>query len=133
MEEVYTSTFDFNAICYPYVGYHLFGDGSHRGMFLAGLKEHYQVSGFSAGNDLADHLGAMLRYVAYSEDEGEREELLFLFIVPSLKKMLEGFEDGANPYKRVLQALLLILQSSAKSEETKISTKIRSEECQYDR
>jgi nitrate reductase delta subunit len=93
MEEVYTSTFDLNAVCYPYVGYHLFGDGNHRGMFLAGLKEHYQVSGFSAGNDLPDHLGVMLRYLARSQDEGEKEELLFLCMIPALKKMLEGFGD----------------------------------------
>jgi nitrate reductase assembly molybdenum cofactor insertion protein NarJ len=102
-------------------------------MFLAGLKEHYQVSGFSAGNDLPDHLGAMLRYLAHSKDECEREELLFLFIIPSLKKMLEGFEDGGSPYKGVLQALLLTLRSSAKFEETGMPTKISSEEFRYER
>jgi nitrate reductase delta subunit len=133
MEELYTSTFDLNAICYPYVGYHLFGDGNHRGMFLAGLKEHYQVSHFSAGNELPDHLGVMLRFLANDGDEGEREELIFLCIIPALKKMLEGFEDKSNPYQGVLQALLLMLQSSTRFEETDISTKISSEEFRYDR
>jgi nitrate reductase delta subunit len=133
MEEVYTSTFDLDAVCYPYVGYHLFGDGNHRGMFLAGLKEHYQVSGFSAGNDLPDHLGVMLRYLAHSKDEAEREELLFLCIIPALKKMLGGFDDSGNPYKGVLQALLLVLQSSGKSDEAGISSEISSEEFRYDR
>jgi nitrate reductase delta subunit len=133
MEEVYTATFDLDAVCYPYVGYHLFGDGNHRGMFLAGLKEHYQGSGFSAGNDLPDHLGVMLRFLAHSNDEGDREELLFLCIIPALKSMLDGFEDSANAYKGVLQALLLVLQSNTQPEEVGTFPKIASEGFRYDR
>jgi nitrate reductase delta subunit len=133
MEEVYTSTFDLNGICCPYVGYHLFGDGSHRGMFLSGLKEHYQVRHFSAGNELPDHLGVMLRFLANNEDEEEREELILLCIIPAVKKMLEGFRGSSNPYKGVLQGLLLMLQSNIRSEEIGISTKAPSEEFRYDR
>lgn len=133
MGEIYANTFDLNGICYPYVGYHLFGDGDHRGMFLAGLKEHYQASDFSAGNELPDHLGVMLRFLGYIKDEGEREEFIFLSIIPALRKMLEGFRDRSNPYKGVLQALLLMLQSSIRPEETGISTKIGSEEFRYER
>ena len=114
------------------MGYHLFGDRNHRGIFLAGLKEHYQVFRFSAGNELPDHLGVMLRFLANEEDEEEREELIFLCIIPALKKMLEGFRSS-NPYKEVLQALLLMLQSDIRSEETGISTKAPSEEFRYER
>ncbi|MET0112525.1 MULTISPECIES: Nitrate reductase, delta subunit (fragment) [Limnospira] len=31
LEEIYTSTFDLNPTCYPYLGYQLFGDGYQRG------------------------------------------------------------------------------------------------------
>jgi nitrate reductase molybdenum cofactor assembly chaperone NarJ/NarW len=62
MEEVYTRTFDLQGICHPYVGYHLFGNDSKRGMFMAGLKEHYEICEFSSGNELPDHLSTMLRF-----------------------------------------------------------------------
>jgi nitrate reductase delta subunit len=110
MEEIYTKTFDLDVVCYPYVGYHLFGDGNHRGMFLAGLKEHYQICGFSTGNELPDHLSVMLRFLARDEDREERDELLGLCILPALRKMVEGFRDETNPYQKLLRAILLLLQ-----------------------
>jgi nitrate reductase delta subunit len=90
MEELYTSTFDLNAICYPYVGYYLFGDGNHRGMFLSGLKEHYRICHFSAGNELPDHLGVMLRFLANIENEEEREEIILLMHHPRREKDVRG-------------------------------------------
>ena len=133
MEEIYTHTFDLHGSCYPYVGYHLFGDGNHRGMFLAGLKEHYQVYHFSAGNELPDHLGVMLRFLANQEGEEDRDELIFLCILPALKKMLEGVRDRSNPYQGVLQALSLMLQSNTESEEAGMSPETGLEEFRYAR
>jgi nitrate reductase delta subunit len=109
MEEIYTRTFDLQAICHPYVGYQLFGNGSQRGAFMAGIKEHYKACGFSAGNELPDHLGIMLRFASTCTN-AEREELVNECIVPAVKKMVSGFEDTSNPYRGVLQALLLVLQ-----------------------
>jgi nitrate reductase delta subunit len=110
IEEIYTRTLDLNAACYPYVGCHLFGDGNHRGMFLAGLKEHYQICGLSPGTELPDHLSVMLRFLARDKDNEERDELLSLCILPALRKMVEGFKDGRNPYQRLLGAILLLLE-----------------------
>jgi nitrate reductase delta subunit len=109
MEEIYTRTFDLQAICHPYVGYHLFGSGGQRGMFMAGLVKHYNVCGFSAGNELPDHLGIMLRFASTCTN-AEREELVNECIAPAVKKMVSGFEDASNPYRGVLQALLLVLK-----------------------
>ncbi len=109
MEELYTCTFDLQAICHPYVGYHLFGNGSQRGAFMSGLKEHYKTCGFSAGNELPDHLGIMLRFASTCTNT-EREELVNECVIPAVKKMASGFGDGSNPYKGVLRALLLVLQ-----------------------
>lgn len=128
LEEIYTSTFDLNVIFYPYVGCHLFGDGSQRGMFLAGLREHYQGSHFSPGNELPDHLSVMLRFLAHNEDEEEREELIFLFIIPALRKMLEGLEGSGNPYMGMLQSLLLMLQSDTQVQKGGITANVGCEE-----
>ncbi|HXX33908.1 MAG TPA: molecular chaperone TorD family protein [Thermodesulfobacteriota bacterium] len=109
IEELYARTFDPQAASYPYVGYQLLGDGNHRGMFLAGLKEHYQIYDFSSGNELPDHLGVMLRFLARDDDKEEREELLSLCILPALRKMVHGFSDDGNPYRKLLKAILLLL------------------------
>jgi nitrate reductase delta subunit len=109
IKELYTRTFDLETVCYPYVGYQLFGDGNHRGMFLARLKEHYEICDFSSGNKLPDHLGVMLRFLARDDDKEEREELLSLCILPALRKMVQGFSDEGNPYRKLLKAILLLL------------------------
>jgi len=109
MEKIYAETFSLKGVCYPYVGYYLFGDGSHRRMFLAGLEEQYQIYDFSAARELPDHLGVMLQFLAKDEDEEEIDEMISLCVIPALRRMLEGF-DRATPYREVLQALLLVLQ-----------------------
>src|SRR3972149_6407406 len=62
MEEVYTRTFDMQPVCYPYVGYHLFGESYKRGAFMAQLNEGYRTYGYSSGNELPDHVGIILRF-----------------------------------------------------------------------
>jgi nitrate reductase assembly molybdenum cofactor insertion protein NarJ len=79
-------------------------------MFLAGLEEQCQIYGFTAAQELPDHLVVMLQFLAKDEDEEERDELISLCVIPSLKRMLEGFEDRPTPYEEILQALLLVLQ-----------------------
>jgi nitrate reductase molybdenum cofactor assembly chaperone len=64
LEELYTGTFDLQAVCYPYVGYHLFGDSYKRGMFMAQLNAGYLERGFSAGKELPDHVAVILRFLA---------------------------------------------------------------------
>jgi len=117
MEEIYTRTFDLQAICHPYVGYHLFGNGSQRGMFMAGLIEQYNVCRFSVGNELPDHIGIMLHFASTCTN-AERKELVNECVAPAVKKMVSGFEDDKNPYKKVLEALLLFLQSEGVDQTT---------------
>src|SRR5690554_3082449 len=62
LEELYAATFDLKPVCYPYVGYQLFGDTYKRGEFLARLNARYRESGFVAQGELPDHLSLILRY-----------------------------------------------------------------------
>ncbi len=109
LEELYTATFDLQPLCYPYVGYQLFGEEYRRGMFMAGLREHYRACGFETGNELPDQLCVILRFLSGREPEAVEQELVSDCLVPSLKKMVAGFADAANPYRAPLQALLLFL------------------------
>jgi len=128
VEEIYDETFGLAGVCYPYVGYHLLGDGSHRRLFLDGLKEQYQIYDFSAAQELPDHLGVMLQFLAKAEDEEEIDELISLCILPSLRRMLEGFEDRGTPYKNVLQALLLVLREGQGTQDDKTRVEIEVQE-----
>ena len=110
MEEIYARTFDLQAACYPYIGYHLFGEDSRREIFMAGLEEYYQTYGFPTGNALPDHLTIFLRFLAKERDEEEREELIDLCLLPALEHMVKGFEQKDNPYREVLDALRVALR-----------------------
>ena len=109
-EEVYTSTFDVQAVCYPYVGYHLFGESYKRGLFMARLNEGYRERGFSAGNELPDHVAVVLRFLACAPDGDFAQALLREGLVPALDKMRAAFGDqSGNPYAGLIQALSLVL------------------------
>lgn len=113
LEDLYTGTFDLQPLCYPYIGYQLFGEEYRRGMFMARLREHYRSSGFVAGDDLPDHLCVILRFLA-SREHGEVErELVTDCIIPALSKMVAGFSEPTNPYQGALHALLLLLELHA--------------------
>jgi nitrate reductase delta subunit len=112
--EIYSSTFDLQVVCYPYVGYQLFGESYKRGAFLVGLKEHYRGHEFSFGNELPDHLAVILRFLAALEgqesDQKLNHKLVSMCVVPALEKMKNSFSDGNNPYGNVIVALLILLQ-----------------------
>ena len=108
-EELYSGTFDLQPLCYPYVGYQLFGEEYRRGMFMARLREQFRCSGFAAGDDLPDHICVILRFLAGREPEEVERELVSECLVPALRKMITGITDAANPYRDLLQALLIVL------------------------
>ncbi|MGA8891567.1 MAG: molecular chaperone TorD family protein, partial [Anaeromyxobacteraceae bacterium] len=59
MEEAYSSTFDLDPACAPYVGHHLAGETPKRGIFMARLADAYREDGFPGGapsGELPDHV-----------------------------------------------------------------------------
>jgi len=133
MQAIHRRTFDVESACYPYVGYHLYGDGNHRWIFLSGLKEHYRVCGFSTANEMPDHLGTMLRFLAKNNDEEEKDELISLCFIPALERMLEMFRGHGNPYRAVLEALLLLLRGGQGARDRGMSRDFVKEEFLYGR
>lgn len=113
MQEIYTTTFDMQPVCYPYIGYQLFGESYKRGAFMAQLNEAYHASGFSTEKELPDHLSIVLRFLG--QDPTKREDdfgsaLLHEGLVPALRKMVETLRKQLdNPYSGVLAALLFVL------------------------
>jgi len=107
-EEIYTGTFDLQVVCFPYVGYQLFGESYKRGAFLAKLNEEYRSRGFSAERELPDHLAVILRFLAVSEEDDVTRELVSECVAPALERMKRSFKGRTNPYGDVIQGLSLL-------------------------
>lgn len=108
LAELYSSTFDLDPACAPYVGHHLCGDGPKRGLFMARLAEVYHQDGFAEGapaGELPDHLSVVLRYLSAVPQGASRQALVEDGLVPALDKMLAAPLDPGNVYRSVLAAL----------------------------
>lgn len=107
VQELYTSTFDLNPACCPYIAYHLFGESFKRGALMAKLRETYTEHGFASNlTELPDHLATLLRFVAACADEELAQEILTELVLPALRTMAAAFASGSNPYGDVLRSLL---------------------------
>ncbi len=108
MEELYSSTFDLDPACAPYVGHHLCGDSPRRGVFMARLADVYREDGFQdgrPGGELPDHLAVVVRYLAEVPAGPKREALRTDALVPALDRMLAAPLDPDNVYRSLLAAL----------------------------
>jgi nitrate reductase molybdenum cofactor assembly chaperone NarJ/NarW len=115
LEELYTGTFDINPTCTIYAGYQLFGESYKRGEFLVRLKQEYRERGFCEGNELADHLSVLLRFMGRLDpEETLARELIEDCLVPALQKINGSFPEPSaetlNPYACVLRALACVIE-----------------------
>ncbi|MCC6220356.1 MAG: hypothetical protein IT291_03845 [Deltaproteobacteria bacterium] len=92
IQELYTRSFDVQAITTLDVGYVLFGDDYKRGELLANLNGEHRKCDNDCGCELADHLPNLLRLVAKLHDEELVEELVDEIMAPALRKMTAEFE-----------------------------------------
>jgi nitrate reductase assembly molybdenum cofactor insertion protein NarJ len=111
LEDIYIRTFDLNAACCPFVGHHLLGQDRSRLLFAAKLKEDYLSHVDSHKKEKPDHIAVLLRSLTVQESVEEARELISCCLIPAVKKMLAALTDRDNPYRHVLHAVLLTLQS----------------------
>ncbi len=113
LQELYTVTFDMQPLCYPYIGYHLFGESYKRGAFMAQLNETYHAHDFCPQQELPDHLPVALRYLGLEPARREDDfggTLIAEGLLPALAKMRQVFnQQTENPYASLLAALELVL------------------------
>ena len=133
LEELFTKTFEIQAVCCLEVGYVLFGEDYRRGIFLAQLKDEHRHAGHDCGIELADHISNVVALLGASDREDVRQDLAAVAI-PAVRSMLEGFGEDrirarieklkqqheaviqeelnyGNPYRFVLTALLRLLEA----------------------
>ena len=132
IEEIFGVTFHIQAICFLDIGYVLFGEDYSRGEFLLNMKKEQAGVNHDCGEELADNLPHVLKFMALTKDENFLQELASLALIPAVEKMLEEFEAGrmalkhkivkkkqkavimenvsnGNIYQNAIQALLIVL------------------------
>ncbi|MCC7119081.1 MAG: nitrate reductase molybdenum cofactor assembly chaperone [Anaerolineales bacterium] len=127
LEEVYTGTFDLEAACHPYIGYHLFGETYKRSAFLVELKQRYNAEDFAfPATELPDHLAIILRFLAVTRDSTQADEIARDALLLGLDRITgrgksAGFDEDENSdapkadkptqFHGVLEALRAVLQN----------------------
>jgi len=113
LEELYTSTFDLQPACHPYVGYLLFGEGQQRTLFLIRLQQLYRQHGYNACSELPDHLTTLLEFIGSLGDQDCAQELLRDGLLPALDKLSADLDATDNPYLSLIEAVQHFLKETA--------------------
>jgi nitrate reductase assembly molybdenum cofactor insertion protein NarJ len=101
-QELYTRTFEVQAIATLDVGYTLFGDDYKRGALLANLNGEHRKAENPCITELADHLPTVLRLLARTADEEFRHELVTELVAPAVRRMILEFVPEQLPTKDLL-------------------------------
>jgi nitrate reductase assembly molybdenum cofactor insertion protein NarJ len=92
LEELFTRTFDVQAITTLSVGYVLFGDDYKRGDLLVNLSRELEASQIGLGTELADHLPTVLQWLDVAADREMVAEFVEHMLYPAVQNMLSEFE-----------------------------------------
>jgi nitrate reductase assembly molybdenum cofactor insertion protein NarJ len=92
LQELFTRTFDVQAITTLDTGYVLFGDDYKRGELLSHLNREHNAAKNNCGIELADHLPNLLRLISLMEDQELAKELVQEIVYPAVVKMMREFD-----------------------------------------
>ncbi len=111
MQELYTRSFDVQAMTTLDVGYVLFGDDYKRGVLLANLNSEYREANVDTGTELADHIPNLLRLMEVLKDEEVLHDLAYAILAPALLEMMREFsadriEKRNASYKKHYKTLI---------------------------
>ncbi len=90
--EIFTRTFDVQAITTLDVGYVLFGDDYKRGELLVNLNREHREAANQCTDELADNLANLLSLLPKMQNHDIRDELVEIIIMPGLIKIINEFD-----------------------------------------
>ncbi len=91
-EELFTRSFDVQAVTTLDLGYIVFGEDYKRGELLVNLNREHREAGNDCGTELADHLTNVLRLLPKMKDEAILNELVEKVLAAALAKMIADFD-----------------------------------------
>lgn len=90
--EIFTRTFDVQAITTLDVGYVLFGDDYKRGELLVNLNREHREAANECSDELADNLANLLSLLPKMQNHDIKDELVEMIIMPGLIKIINEFD-----------------------------------------
>jgi nitrate reductase assembly molybdenum cofactor insertion protein NarJ len=109
LEELYTLTFDIQALCSLDLGYVLFGEDYKRGEFLVNVSAmQKEFNPNLKSSELADHLPNVLSLHFHMPEGATKSDFTQRLIMPGIEKMLQSFKgdlETSNIYARPLFCL----------------------------
>jgi nitrate reductase assembly molybdenum cofactor insertion protein NarJ len=110
IQELYTRTFDINAVCTLEIGWHIYGEDYARGALLVKLREQLRLMNVPESCELPDHLTHVLLLFGRMAGE-EADELAARYLLPGLDKMLEGMTAGEHPYRALIETVSNVVRT----------------------
>jgi nitrate reductase assembly molybdenum cofactor insertion protein NarJ len=112
MQEIFTRSFDVQAITTLSIGYIVFGDDYKRGELLVNLNREHRQAGIDCGSELSDHLPNVLRLMVRWQDRETMIELVEEILRPALRQMTAEFgtermEQRDQLYKKHFKTLIV--------------------------
>lgn len=95
LQELYSKSFEVQAVTSLDVGYVLFGDDYKRGEVLVNLNNEHNKVKNNCGKELADFLPNLLRLLPKIEDTEVLREMVSMLIAPSVEKMMDEYKSSA--------------------------------------
>jgi len=112
LQEIYTKSFEVQAVTSLEIGYLLYGDDYTRGEVMVGLNQEHRAVGNELGTELSDHISNVLRLLPKMQDEKVIHELVTMMIGPAVEVMMKEYspsnmEAKDKLYKKQYKTLII--------------------------
>jgi nitrate reductase assembly molybdenum cofactor insertion protein NarJ len=112
LQEIFTKSFEVQAVTSLEIGYLLYGDDYTRGDVMVGLNQEHRAVNNDCGEELSDHLANVLRLVSKMKNQKTIEELVTLMVAPAVENMMKEFtpssiEQKDELYKKQYKTLIV--------------------------
>ncbi len=102
LQEIYTKSFEVQAVTSLEIGYLLYGDDYTRGDVMVGLSQEHDAVNNDCGYELSDHLTNVLRLISKMKNQETIKELVRLMIAPAVENMMKEFTPSSMEQKDAL-------------------------------
>ena len=99
IQELYTRSFEVQAITSLEIGYVLYGDDYTRGEVLVHLNKEHRNANNDLGEELSDHLANVLRLIPKMQDKELVNDLVKLMLAPAVEIMMNEYNVDSMKQK----------------------------------
>ncbi len=111
-QELYSKSFEVQAVTSLDVGYILYGDDYQRGVILVNLNQEHAKVNNGCGSELGDFLPNLLRLLPKMEDKEAVTDLVTMLMAPAMEKMINEYhpvmlQEKDKLYKKQYKTLIV--------------------------